>query len=135
MSTYITVREKYGFTDEEVIALLVLERDDLSELKKKRRVLYDGLLFLLGIKDEDFEKAKGIRWSKRLSQTIESMGEEKDRIFGINDIVRRSGPAIAEQEYYLEKVKEAIEGDFLKQLPTGFFMDKASIADMKKRNK
>ena len=135
MSTYITVREKYGFTDEEVIALLVLERDDLSELKKKRRVLYDGLLFLLGIKDEDFEKAKGIRWSKRLSQTIESMGEEKDRIFGINDIVRRSGPAIAEQEYYLEKVKEAIEGDFLKQLPTGFFMDKASIADMKKRDK
>ena len=119
-----TLREKYGFTDEEVIALLVLEREGLSELKKKRRVLYDGLISLLGINDEDFEKAKGIRWSKRIAQTINSMGGEKDRVFGIYDIVKRSGPSKEDQEYFLEKVKEAVDGNFLKQLPTGFFMDK-----------
>ena len=119
-----TLREKYGFTDEEVIALLVLERESLSELRNKRRVLYDGLITLLGINDEDFDKAKGIRWSKRIAHTIDSMGEEKDRIFGIYDIVKRSGPAKEEQEYFLEKVKEAVEGNLLKQLPTGFFMDK-----------
>ena len=55
-----TLREKYGFTDDEVIALLVLEREGLSELKKKRRVLYDGLIILLGINDEDFDRAKKI---------------------------------------------------------------------------
>ena len=119
-----TLREKYGFTEEEVTALLVLEREDLSDLKKKRRVLYDGLMPLLGITDEDLEKAKGIRWSKRIAQTINSMGDEKDRVFGIWDVVRRSGPAKEEQEYFLEKVKDALEKDILKKLPTGFFMDK-----------
>ncbi len=119
-----TLREKYGFTDDEVIALLVLEREGLSELKKKRRVLYDGLIILLGINDEDFDKAKGLRWSKRMAQTINSMGEEKDLVFGIHDIVKRSGPAKEEQEYFLKKVKEAVEGNLLKQLPPGFFMDK-----------
>lgn len=93
MSTYITIREKYGFTDEEVIALLVLERESLSEFRKKRRVLYDGLMSLLGINDDDLDKANGIRWSKQIAQTIDSLGDEKSRVFGIYDIVKRSGPA------------------------------------------
>lgn len=130
MSTYITIREKYGFTDEEVIALLVLERESLSEFRKKRRVLYDGLMSLLGINDDDLDKAKGIRWSKQIAQTIDSLGDEKSRVFGIYDIVKRCGPAIVEQEYFLEKVKAAIEGGFLRALPSGFFVDKTKIHNM-----
>ena len=118
-----TLREIFGFTDEEVVALLVFQRAELSKLKKTRRVIYDRLIPLLGIQKEDFDKAKGLRWSKRIAQTLDAMSDEKNRIFGIHDIVRRSGPTKEEQEYFFGKVKEAVEKDLLCRLPTGFFFD------------
>ncbi len=63
MST--TAKEKYGFTDREVKAYLLIFREDIDTLKRSRPYLYENLPAVLGIPEKKWKAGIG-RLEKRL---------------------------------------------------------------------
>lgn len=57
MST--TAKEKYGFTDREVKAYLLIFREDIDTLKRSRPYLYENLPAVLGIPEKKWKAGIG----------------------------------------------------------------------------
>ncbi len=83
MDTIITARDKYGFTDEDVITYIVRVRQSLLNLeqikvkssKKLSKLLArrkDELSSILGIREEEWVIAKGRQFTEEMAKTLEN---------------------------------------------------------------
>ena len=107
-----TVREKYGFTNEEIETFLILFRQDLQVMKKRRLWLFENLPPVLGIEEKDWAAVKGRRHTKRCARIVADFMNcqiGKRVIFHvILDTLEMSGPEEEQQREAFEKVKMAI---------------------------
>lgn len=121
MST--TAKEKYGFTDREVKAYLLIFREDIDTLKRSRPYLYENLPAVLGIPEKKWKAGIG-RLEKRLfyKGALRISADHRECQIGkrvivnvLLDIIDNCPKTENGQKEALEKVKKAIE--FFEPIP------------------
>lgn len=119
----ITAKEKYGFTDREVNAYLLIYWEDIATLKRSRPYLYKNLPAILGIPQRKWEAGTG-RLEKMFfyKRALRISADHRECQIGkrvivkvLLDIIDNCDKTENGQKNALEKIKKAIE--FFEPIP------------------
>ncbi len=119
----ITAKEKYGFTDREVNAYLLIYWEDIATLKRSRPYLYKNLPAILGIPERKWKAGIG-RLEKMFfyKRALRISADHRECQIGkrvivkvLLDIIDNCPKTENGQKEALEKVKKAIE--FFEPIP------------------
>lgn len=135
-SEHTTIREEYGYADEEMAILYGAHLEQFRDLRGRKALLYSKLLPLLGIRKEEMSKGVEIGQAKAfwtMSRWRDAGDEKRDMkiaVFHIMlDYIDRCGSSEEEQIAVYEKIKKAVKIGF-ENLPSGYFDVRSCLSFM-----
>lgn len=106
-----SIRKALGYTDDQVITILIALKDDIRWMKKNRPQLMEEIIAYLGITDEELATARHKRIiTKHMAEEHASLvvsGRIRP-IAVLIDSAKRSGPSEQEQREAMETIKERV---------------------------